>query len=335
MFLRIIKTALILAHALILSLAGWLILESRGALAAKAQPVLFDVEKGKGVRVIAEALKLKGIIRKQWPFVLQYEFFFFPQSLKAGEYQFQPSQSSQEILEDLIRGKIYLHAVTVAEGLTARELTDVFLSAGFGTSGEFFKAFGEAELIFPWDAKARNLEGYLFPETYSLPKGLPAKEIFGKMVSLFKAVFDESWRRRAEELRMSVREVVTLASLIEKETSLPEEKKLVSAVFHNRLDRGMKLDSDPTIIYALKEKGLFDGRLHTKDLKLDNPHNTYLYPGLPPGPICNPGRESLRAALYPASDDYFYFVSRNDGSHIFSRTLKEHQAAVRKYQRPF
>jgi len=335
MFLRTIKIALVLAHVLILSLAGWLIFESRGAKAAKAQPVLFDVEKGKGVRAIAEALKLKGIIRKQWPFVLQYEFFFFPQSLKAGEYQFQPSQSSREILEGLISGKVYLHAVTIAEGLTARELADIFLSASFGTAGEFVKAFREPEMILPWDTKARNLEGYLFPETYSLPKGLTAEEIFRKMVSQFKTVFDESWRRRMDELRMSVREVVTLASLIEKETSLQEEKKLVSAVFHNRLGRGMKLDCDPTIIYALKEKGLFDGRLHTKDLKLDNPYNTYLYPGLPPGPICNPGRESLRAALYPAPDDYFYFVSRNDGSHVFSRTLKEHRAAVRKYQRPF
>jgi UPF0755 protein len=332
MFLRSIKTALVLTHVLILSLAGWFIFESRRTQTAQAPPVLFDVEKGKGVRAIAEALELQGIIRKQWPFVLQYEFFFFPQSLKAGEYEFRPSQSSREILEDLIRGKIRLHAITIAEGLTARESADVFLSAGFGTAGEFIKAFREPETILAWDAKARNLEGYLFPETYSLPKGLPAGEIFKKMVSQFKAVFDESWRRRADELRMSVREVVTLASLIEKETSLPQEKKLVSAVFHNRLRQGMKLDCDPTIIYALKEKGSYDGRLHTKDLKLDNPYNTYLYPGLPPGPICNPGRESLQAALYPASDDYFYFVSKNDGSHIFSRTLREHQAAVRKYQ---
>jgi len=332
MFLRIIKTALVLAHVFILSLAGWLIFESRQTQPVKAQPVLYEVEKGKGVRAIAEGLKQKGIIRKQWPFVLRYEFFFFPLSLKAGEYQFRTSQSSREILEDLIHGKTYLHAVTIAEGLTARESADVFLAAGFGTAAEFIKAFRDPEMILPWDAKARNLEGYLFPETYSLPKGIPAHEIFGKMVSQFKAVFDESWRRQAAELRMSVREVVTLASLIEKETSLPEEKKLVSAVFHNLMRRGMKLDCDPTIIYALKEQGAFDGRLHSKDLKLDNPYNTYRYSGLPPGPICNPGKESLRAALSPAADDYFYFVSRNDGSHIFSRTLKEHQAAVRKYQ---
>lgn len=333
MFLKTIKTALVLAHLFILSVAGWLIFESRESQAAKPHTVFFEVEKGRGVRAIAEALKNKGIIRKRWPFVLQYEFFYFPQSLKAGEYQLRSSERDEEILEDLIHGKIYLHTVTIAEGLTAGELTDVILSAGFGTAEEFAKAFREPEDIFPWDAKARNLEGYLYPETYLLPKGLPAKEIFGKMVAQFKAVFDEAWRRQAAELRMSVRQVVTLASQIEKETSLPEEKKLVSAVFHNRLRRGMKLDCDPTIIYALKQKGQFDGRLHAKDLRLDSPYNTYLYPGLPPGPICNPGKESLQAALFPSSEDYFYFVSRNDGSHTFSRTLREHQASVRKYQK--
>jgi UPF0755 protein len=332
MFLRIIRAALVLVHLIILSLAGWLFFESLAARGAKPQTVLFDVDKGKGVRAIAAALEQKGIIRKQWRFVLQYEFFFFPKSLKAGEYQFRSSQSTQEILEDLIRGKIYLHPVTIAEGLTARELIADFLAAGFGTAEEFIKAFDEPDAISAWDEKARNLEGYLFPETYFLPKSIPAGGIFEKMVSQFKAVFDESWRRRASELRMSVRDVVTLASLIEKETSLPEEKRLVSSVFHNRLRRGMRLDCDPTIIYALKQKGHFEGRLHAKDIKLDSPYNTYLYPGLPPGPICNPGKGSLRAALDPAPEDYLYFVSRNDGSHAFNRSLKEHQMAVKRYQ---
>jgi len=332
MYLRIIRAALVLVHVIILSLAGRLFFESLAARGAKPQTVLFDVDKGKGVRAIAAALEQKGIIRKQWRFVLQYEFFFSPKSLKAGEFQFRSSQSTQEILEDLIRGKIYLHPVTIAEGLTARELIADFLAAGFGTAEEFIKAFDEPDAISAWDEKARNLEGYLFPETYFLPKSIPAGGIFEKMVSQFKAVFDESWRRRTSELRMSVRDVVTLASLIEKETSLPDEKTLVSAVFHNRLRRGMRLDCDPTIIYALKQKGHFEGRLRAKDLKLDSPYNTYLYPGLPPGPICNPGQGSLRAALDPAPEDYLYFVSRNDGSHAFSRSLKEHQMAVKRYQ---
>ncbi len=153
------------------------------------------------------------------------------------------------------------------------------------------------------------------------------------MVSEFKKNFDEIWQSRAREMGMTVREVVILASLIEKETSIPKERKLVSAVFHNRLKRRMKLDCDPTIIYALKQENRFTDRLRTKDLRFDTPYNTYLYPGLPPGPICNPGKESIEAALYPSPEAYLYFVSKNDGSHHFSHTLREHMRAVKKYQK--
>ena len=152
------------------------------------------------------------------------------------------------------------------------------------------------------------------------------------MVDQFQAIFGERLEARAESLRMSVRQVVILASLIEKETSVPEEMKLVSAVFHNRLRIGMKLDCDPTIIYALKLKGAYDGQLTRKDLTLDSPYNTYRHAGLPPGPICNPGREALEAALYPAAEPYLYFVARNDGGHQFSRTFSEHAAAVQRYR---
>ena len=153
------------------------------------------------------------------------------------------------------------------------------------------------------------------------------------MVDQFISVFDLEWRQRAKNLGFSIREIVILASLIEEETSHPEERTLVSATFHNRLRIGMKLDCDPTIIYALKQDNAYTGRLRYRDLKLDSPYNTYIYPGLPPGPICNPGRESLKAALYPADEDYLYFVSKNDGSHQFSRTFREHQNAVNIYQK--
>jgi UPF0755 protein len=153
------------------------------------------------------------------------------------------------------------------------------------------------------------------------------------MISQFRKVFSETWLQRADAIGMTVREIVILASLIEKETSLPEERSLISGVFHNRLRIGMKLDCDPTIIYILKEEGRYDGRLRTKDLRLDTPYNTYLYGGLPPGPIANPGRDSLEAALYPAEVDYLYFVSKNDGSHHFSQSFREHQNAVNKYQK--
>jgi UPF0755 protein len=153
------------------------------------------------------------------------------------------------------------------------------------------------------------------------------------MVDQFRGVFAELWRRRAAALGFSVRDAVILASLIEKETGRPEERPLVSSVFHNRLRAGMKLDCDPTIIYALKKAGPYDGKLHGKDLRYESPFNTYLHAGLPPGPICNPGRASLDAALHPAETEFFYFVARHDGSHQFSRTLREHDRAVGEFRR--
>jgi UPF0755 protein len=162
---------------------------------------------------------------------------------------------------------------------------------------------------------------------------MASEEAVRSMVGQFNHVFGASWRERARSLGLSVREAVTLASLVEKETSIPAERPLVSAVFHNRLRLGMKLDCDPTIIYALKQKGLFNGNLSKKDMALDSPYNTYRYAGLPPGPICNPGNGSLEAALFPSGEGYLYFVSRNDGSHHFSRSFTEHQAAVRRFQK--
>ena len=206
-------------------------------------------------------------------------------------------------------------------------------SLHFAEEEDFLEASSQKESLSFLDKEASSLEGYLLPETYHFPKGTSAKTIIAAMISQFQNVFNEEWRKRASEIGMTIREVVILASLIEKETSIPEERKLVSAVFHNRLKRRMKLDCDPTIIYVLKQEGRFKDRLRTKDLKLDSPYNTYLYPGLPPSPICNPGRETLEAALFPADVKYLYFVSKNDRSHHFSRTFREHQQAVLKYQK--
>jgi len=334
--MRTILTAAksVLIGAQVLALGGWfwLYLESRPAAGPASAPVVFEVVKGKRVRSIADDLVAARILPKRTPFLLRYQLFFAPHSIKAGEYQLPAPGRAAAVLDVLVKGRIYLHAVTVPEGLTGRETFPVFAAAGFGRDEDFEAAFGLTDDIALWDPRATDLEGYLFPETYHLPKGIAAKDILLAMTGQFKEAFGESGRRRAGELGMTVREVVILASLIEKETGLAEEKKLVSAVFHNRLRLGMKLDCDPTIIYALKLEGPFEGRLRTKDLKFDSPYNTYLHAGLPPGPIANPGRESLEAALRPADADYLYFVSRNDGSHQFSRTLAEHRQAVKKYQ---
>lgn len=233
----------------------------------------------------------------------------------------------------ITEGQVILHSITIPEGLTRLEIADLFHDLDFLDKKDFLTASDNPALISSLDTQATNLEGYLFPETYHFPKETGREDIVKTMVSQFHGVFNTEWKKRADELGFSVRKIVTLASLIEEETSIPEERHLISAVFHNRLKIGMKLDCDPTIIYALKLEGRFQDRLRTKDLRYDTPYNTYLYGGLPPGPIANPGKDSLKAALYPAEENYLYFVSKNDGSHHFSRTFREHQNAVNKYQK--
>ena len=341
-FVKAAKALLLALQVVLMGGWVWLYLESRppapGNATAAAAPeagatAMFDVGRGRGVRAIAAALKAKGILRKTTPFVLRYELFYRPQGLKAGEYQLPLGGAARDVLDTLLKGKVFLHPVTVAEGLTGAETAEVFVAAGFGRRESYRDAFLKTDDVALWDPRAANLEGYLFPETYRLPRGLAPAEIFRKMTAQFAAVFGEAERRRAAALGMGIRDVVTLASLIEKETSIPAEKRLVSSVFHNRLRIGMKLDCDPTIIYALKLAGPFEGRLLSKDLKYESPYNTYLHPGLPPGPIANPGRDSIEAALEPADADYLYFVARGDGSHEFSRTFAEHRAAVNRFRR--
>lgn len=238
-----------------------------------------------------------------------------------------------EVINILHEGRIRYYSVTVPEGLDMKEIAEIFVSAGFGSREKFEETFRDTDLIRHLDPVAENLEGYLFPETYYLTSDLSASEITGMMVEGFLDFWSPRHEKRAKELELTTRDSVTLASLIEKETALMEERALVSAVFHNRLDLNMRLGCDPTVIYAVKQVKPYDGVINRSDLALDSPYNTYLYPGLPPGPIANPGRASLNAALNPAESDYLYFVSRNDGSHVFSKTSREHNRAVQLYQR--
>jgi UPF0755 protein len=333
MAIKIIKIALISAAVALLFFSVWFSMEFYRSPRVPPEKILFEAEKGKGARSIAQNLKEAGIIQKKWPFLLGYKFFFASKTLKAGEYLFSLPISTKEVLETITEGEVYLHPLTIPEGLTIKEIAALVESLQFADEDDFLEASGQKESISSLDKDASSLEGYLLPETYQFPKGTPAKTIVAAMISQFQNVFNDEWRKRASEIGMTIREVVILSSLIEKETSIPEERALVSAVFHNRLKRKMKLDCDPTIIYVLKQEGKFKDRLRTKDLKLDSPYNTYLYGGLPPSPICNPGRDSLEAALYPADSKYLYFVSKNDGSHHFSRTFREHRQAVQKYQK--
>jgi len=296
----------------------------------EATPKIVIIPQGYGVAEIARLLGREQIVRYPILFEILVLIHRNQTRLQAGEYRLAGAEPPLAVMDKLVRGEVLIHRVTVPEGWTVRQIAELLAGEGLVDRERFLRLASDG----PWAARlgleASSLEGYLFPETYYFHRGLTAEQIAEKMVATFHSNFTPSDVARARELGMTPHQVVTLASLIEKETSLPAERPLVSGVFHNRLRRGMKLQSDPTIIYALDD---FDGNLTDEDLALDSPYNTYRYAGLPPGPIANPGEAALQAALYPADCPYLYFVSKNDGSHHFSTNLSEQNRAVRRYQK--
>ena len=255
--------------------------------------------------------------------------------LKAGEYRFDHPLTTIEVIDVLARGDVYLRRITFPEGLTIEEMAKLYESREFGSARDFLKAAQDVERISDLDPHATDLEGYLFPETYALPRGAPASRLIEAMVDRFRAVYGEALRARAAAQGLTTRDVVTIASLVEKETGRPDERPVVAAVYRNRMKIGMAMQADPTIVYALEKAHRYDGNIRRDDLSLDSPYNTYRHPGLPPGPIASPGQASLEAALNPADVAYLYFVSRNDGSHAFAASLAEHNRNVRTFQVDF
>jgi UPF0755 protein len=235
----------------------------------------------------------------------------------------------------LARGDVYTQRLTFPEGLNVEEMAKVYESHGFGRAADFLAAARNVNRIRELDPKASDLEGYLFPETYALPRQTAAARLVDLMVDRFLAIYDEQMRARAAAQGMTMRQVVTLASLVEKETGRAEERPIVAAVYRNRMKIGMPMQADPTVVYALIKVHRYDGNIRKDDLSLNSPYNTYKFAGLPPGPIASPGKASLEAALMPADVPYLYFVSRNDGSHVFARTLAEHDTNVKKFQVEF
>jgi len=238
-----------------------------------------------------------------------------------------------EILSKLTNGQVVLHSLMIPEGLTIIQIADAASQQGLTDPGEFLRLAKDREFIASLGVKAETLEGYLYPNTYKFPRPIKARELLVAMVEQLKQELGPDLLVRMQELKMTMHEVLTLASVIEKETGSSDERPEISAVFHNRLKQHIPLQSDPTVIYGLTA---FDGNLHKKDLSSLSPYNTYRVQGLPPGPIANPGIQAIRATLYPSDSRSLYFVSRNDGTHEFSATLIEHNKAVEKYQkRPF
>ncbi|MBI2884422.1 MAG: endolytic transglycosylase MltG [Candidatus Methylomirabilis oxyfera] len=278
---------------------------------------------------IANALKEAHVIRSRVAFLVVAVARGTQRRLLAGEYEFAPGLSLLEVIRRIEQGRGLVNQVTIPEGYAARQMAELLQEKGLVDQDRFMSLLRDRRLLRQYNVDGESLEGYLFPDTYRLVKGMGEEAIIELMAHRFTEMFGSAEQARARELKMSVADIVTIASLIEREAMADEERPLISAVFHNRLRLGMPLQSDPTVLYGLSR---FSGKLTKANLRAPSPYNTYLHRGLPPGPIASPGRASVMAALYPASSRYLYFVSKNDGTHVFSNTLREHDAMVRRYQ---
>lgn len=292
--------------------------------------VFVDLPPGSSTADIAGRLSAMGVVHDPLLFRLAVRYARADRHLQAGEYRFLDAASPNQIITRLRRGDTFNHTVTFPEGLTIREMGAIFERDGLGTEQEFVRAAADHALIADLDPEARSLEGFLFPSTYSLPRNAGAAGFMRAMVKEFRK---ELGAEPLPDGIASVRDLVTLASIVEKETGNSAERPIVAAVYLNRLKIHMALQCDPTVVYALMTRGRWDGNIRKGDLRIDSPYNTYRYPGLPPGPIASPGRASLEAVRHPADVTYLYFVSRNDGTHVFARTLEEHNRNVRAYQK--
>jgi UPF0755 protein len=291
-----------------------------------------EIPTGAGAAEIRQRLLDAGLVRDALTLRLALRWTGASRALKAGEYRFDRPMTAIEVVEKIARGDVYGQRITFPEGLTIREMAGLYEMRGLGTAREFVAAARNTALIQDLDPAATDLEGYLFPDTYTSGRTVKAPELIEKMVAGFRAALPPDAVQPPNQAPLSTRQLVTLASLIEKETAKAEERPLVSAVYRNRLRIGMGMQADPTVIYALQRAGKYNGNIRKEDLTINSPYNTYRFPGLPPGPIASPGKASLEAALHPADAPFLYFVSRNDGSHVFATTLTEHNRNVQEFQ---
>lgn len=312
---------------------GWNEIHRPGG-ATPADDVLFVVRPGESAIQILRHLESDGHIRSALLARIYLRWGMGAPDLLAGEYELEPALSTVAILEKLRRGEIRTVAVTLVEGLDVDETAQAVAAVGLGEIGRLRAEFASPDRIADLDRSATHLEGYLFPETYRFARGAGEHEVADTLVATFRRQYETRVRplRSAGDDR-PLRELVILASLVEKEAKLDAERPLIAAVYANRLRRGIGLYADPTIIHALKLLGRWDGNLRRDDLRMESPWNTYRVPGLPPGPICSAGLASLEAAAHPADVSFLYFVSRNDGSHVFADSLAEHNRNVERWQK--
>ena len=295
-----------------------------------AKPIQLKIVRGMSSQAIADQLARNDLIHNPWIFLFVTHFSGASHRLQVGTYQLSGAMNIPQIIDHLETGKVVTRQFVVPEGLTVLHIGKLWEKAGFGTAAAFNQAASDPKWLQKYRIEAKTLEGYLFPNTYQFPDGATPEVILEIMLDEFERRWTPQFTEEAKALGFSKHEVITLASIIEAEARVPDERPLVSAVFHNRLRRGWKLQADPTALYGL---GNPDRPPRAADLRVDSPYNTYIYKGLPPGPICNPGMASIVAALHPNSVDYMYFVAIGDGRHHFSKTLREHQNMINKVRR--
>lgn len=290
---------------------------------------MINIKKGQNLTVTTESLTRAGLIKSPFRFRILARFKRADKRIQAGEYLLSADMTPNKILAVMVEGKVKLYKFTIPEGYNLKQIASIVAAAGFVKKEGFLQAVTDAAFVNRMGIEADTFEGYLFPDTYYFPKGANAQDIITTMVNRLWSLISDEWKERAATLGFSMHQVLTLASIIEKETGASFERPMISSVFHNRLHKGMRLETDPTVIYGIKD---FDGNLTRKHLTTRTPYNTYKIKGLPPGPIASPGLAAIEAALYPADTDYIFFVSKKDTTHKFSTNLQDHNRAIRKYQ---
>jgi UPF0755 protein len=292
-----------------------------------------EIRRGLRTAAILQQLQKEGVLRDEWIPLVYMKLLRSSDSLKAGVYEFDKPLSAVDVVDKLARGEVILASITIREGLDRFAIAKIFAGEGFGSEEEWKKITDEADLVRDIAPDATSLEGYLFPDTYKFDPGTPVTTIVKSMVTNFRKHWGEEMAFITTGL--NPHQTVTLASIVETEAQLAQERPVVASVYVNRVRRRMLLGADPTVIYAMKLAGRWNGNIRKGDLQIDSPYNTYRTPGLPPGPIANPGIASLRAAAAPATTPYLYFVARNDGSHVFATNIDEHNRNVEKFQRQY
>jgi len=295
--------------------------------------VVVVIDSGQAARASALQLQKAGVIRSALAFRLLMRLRGAEGKILAGEYRFEDQATPSQVLDRLVRGDVVRHKLTIPEGFRLDEIARVAGSSGLADEGAFARAAGGgSRLISDLDPDARDLEGYLFPDTYQFPRGLAEDRMVAEMVQRFRQELTPDRLQRMRALGLTLRQMVTLASLVEEEARLDEERPRIAAVFHNRLRLGMPLQCDPTVVYALVKDGRYRGDIYRSDLAYASPYNTYATRGLPPGPICSPGARSIDSVLSPADTSDLFFVVSGPGRHEFSTNIRDHARAVRRYR---